>query len=88
MYESFFEKLRDELLSFKVFHRRDNLQLAFPEFQDHYNNHRPHLALGGLTPAAYKVSLTTNKRKGGNPTTLHWAGNGNYQYHAISLCPA
>lgn len=27
----------------------------------HYNNQRPHLGLGGLTPAAFKNSLTTNK---------------------------
>ena len=61
--ESFFGKLRDELLSFEVFERGAELQSALTDFQDHYNNHRPHLALGGLTPAAFKEGLKTNKPK-------------------------
>jgi putative transposase len=52
--ESFFGKLRDELLSCELFHRGSDLQSALDEFQDHYNNRRPHLGLGGLTPARFR----------------------------------
>jgi putative transposase len=52
--ESFFGKLRDELLSCELFIRGAELQAALGDFQDHYNNHRPHLGLGGLTPAHFK----------------------------------
>lgn len=51
---SFFGKLRDELLSCELFVRGTELQAALTEFQDHYNHHRPHLGLGGLTPANFK----------------------------------
>ena len=52
--ESFFGKLRDELLSCELFVRGAELQAALHDFQDHYNNHRPHLGLGGLTPANFR----------------------------------
>lgn len=55
--ESFFGKLRDELLSCELFARGAELQSALDDFQDHYNNHRPHLGLGGLTPAGFKKGL-------------------------------
>ena len=61
--EKLFGKLRDELLSFEVFERGAELQSALTDFQDHYNNHRPHLALGGLTPAAFKEGLKTNNEE-------------------------
>lgn len=57
--ESFFGKLRDELLSFEIFVRGSELQAALNEFQDHYNKRRPHLGIGGLTPQAFKESLKT-----------------------------
>ena len=61
--ESFLGKLRDELLSCELFARGSELQAALDDFQDHYNNHRPHLGLGGLTPAAFKnrSQATTTK---------------------------
>jgi putative transposase len=52
--ESFFGKLRDELLSCELFMRGSELQSALDDFVEHYNNHRPHLSLGGLTPAVFK----------------------------------
>lgn len=52
--ESFFGKLRDELLSCELFARGSELQAALNDFQEHYNNLRPHLGLGGLTPAKFK----------------------------------
>lgn len=61
--ESFFGKLRDELLSCEIFARGSDLQAALDDFQDHYNNHRPHLGLGGLTPANFKKGLTTGSKE-------------------------
>ncbi len=52
--ESFFGKLRDELLSCELFVRGAELQAALSDFQDHYNHRRPHLGLGGMTPAGFK----------------------------------
>lgn len=55
--ESFFGKLRDELLSCEFFGCGSELQSALDEYQEHYNNQRPHLGLGGLTPARFKKGL-------------------------------
>ena len=55
--ESFFGKLRDELLSCELFARGSELQVALNDFQDHYNNHRPHLGLGGWTPVNFRKGL-------------------------------
>ena len=52
--ESFFGKLRDELLSCERFASGGDLQAALDDFQEHYNNQRPHLGLGGSTPARFK----------------------------------
>lgn len=52
--ESFFGKLRDELLSCERFTNGAELQVALNDFQEHYNNERPHLGLGGMTPARFK----------------------------------
>jgi putative transposase len=60
--ESFFGKLRDELLSCEIFHCGAELQSALDEFQEHYNNERPHLGLGGLTPANFKKGLKRIKQ--------------------------
>jgi len=39
--ESFFGKLRDELLSCELFDHGSELQAALGEFQEHYNHRRP-----------------------------------------------
>lgn len=59
--ESFFDKLRDELLRGAIHSSGAELQLSLDEFQDHYNHHRPHRSLGLLSPAAFKEGLSTNK---------------------------
>ena len=55
--ESFFGKLRDELLNMEVFPTGKDLQAHLDDYMDHYNRRRPHSALGGLTPATYKERL-------------------------------
>lgn len=60
--ESFFGKLRDELLSCENFTCGSELQAALDDFQEHYNNQRPHLGLKGQTPASFKQrSLSTDE---------------------------
>lgn len=60
--ESFFGKLRDELLSCELFDCGSELQTKLSEFQEYYNTERPHLGLSGQTPARFKERLfeTTN----------------------------
>lgn len=57
--ESFFDKLRDEVLRGAAFTTGAELQHALDEFQDHYNNRRPHLSLKGLAPSSFRRGLTT-----------------------------
>ncbi|MDQ2985745.1 MAG: IS3 family transposase [Armatimonadota bacterium] len=57
--ESFFDKLRDELLRGTLFTSGDELQESLDEFQDHYNHHRPHRSLGLISPKAFRAGLTT-----------------------------
>jgi putative transposase len=59
--ESFFDKLRDELLRGAIFSTGEELQSALDEFHDHYNHHRPHRSLGLLTPLRFKEGLSTKK---------------------------
>jgi putative transposase len=55
--ESFFGKLRDELLNMEIFPTGKDLQRHLDDYMDHYNRRRPHSALGGLAPATYKERL-------------------------------
>jgi putative transposase len=62
--ESFFGKLRDELLNREVFPTGADLNPHLADFQDHYNNKRPQSALAGQTPAAYKNMIKIHKEDG------------------------
>ena len=55
--ESFFGKLRDELLNMEIFLTGKDLQSHLDDFLEFYNNRRPHSALGGISPATYKANL-------------------------------
>jgi putative transposase len=55
--ESFFGKLRDELLNMEIFLTGKDLQAHLDDFQEFYNKRRPHSALGQLAPATYKANL-------------------------------
>jgi putative transposase len=61
--ESFNGKLRDEVLNCELFTTGKEVQFHLDEYLHHYNNHRPHLGLQGLTPTKFKEGLTTNKPK-------------------------
>lgn len=55
--ESFNGKLRDELLSQELFGSLAEAQVLAERWRRHYNESRPHSALGYLPPAAFAATL-------------------------------
>jgi putative transposase len=55
--ESFNGKLRNECLTIEWFRNRLEAQVAIEQWRRHYNEERPHMSLGDLTPAEYKVKI-------------------------------
>ena len=47
--------MRDELLNREVFANLKEAKVLAKDYRDHYNHHRPHGALGYLTPAEFAV---------------------------------
>jgi hypothetical protein len=54
--ESFGSRIRDELLSVELFSCLAEAQVLIEDWRVDYNRHRPHSALGMMTPAAFGVS--------------------------------
>ena len=53
--ESFNEKFRAECLSLQWFRNRMDAKGGLKQWRQHYNEVRPHLSLGYLTPAEFKA---------------------------------
>jgi transposase InsO family protein len=51
--ETFISRLRDELLDREVFANVKEAKVLAEDYRDHYNQRRPHGALGYLTPAEF-----------------------------------
>jgi putative transposase len=51
--ETFISRLRDELLNREVFANLTEAQVLAGDYREHYNHHRPHGALGYLTPIEF-----------------------------------
>jgi transposase InsO family protein len=51
--ETFISRMRDELLDREVFANLREAKVLAEDYRDHYNHHRPHGALGYLTPAEF-----------------------------------
>jgi putative transposase len=51
--ETFISRLRDELLNREVFANLKEAKILTEDYRDHYNHHRPHGALGYLTPVEF-----------------------------------
>ncbi len=51
--ETFISRLRDELLDREVFASLKEAKVLAKDYRDHYNQQRPHGALGYLTPAEF-----------------------------------
>jgi transposase InsO family protein len=54
--ERYNRTLLDEWAYARPYQSNDERLAALPAFVDHYNNHRPHTALKGLTPMAVLVN--------------------------------
>jgi putative transposase len=61
--ESFFDKLRDELLNRELYTCGEEVQTALDEHMDYYNHLRPHRSLKGLAPSSFKASLTDTPQR-------------------------
>lgn len=53
--ESFFGKLRDELLNGEIFYSLREAQIVIEQWRQHYNTKRPHSALGYRPPAPVAI---------------------------------
>ena len=58
--ERFNRTLREELLDAHLFARLDDVREAVYWWQIEYNEQRPHDALGGIPPLAYRIKTTGN----------------------------
>lgn len=56
--ESFFDKLRDELLNREIFSSGAELQAHLDDHLEYYNHRWPHRSLDGLTPASFKSRVS------------------------------
>lgn len=68
--ESFNGRLRDELLNESLFVGLYHARTKVADWDDDYNERRPHSALSYLTPAAYAASLTATCDRLRNPDQL------------------
>lgn len=78
--ESFHSRLRDEFLSQEEFESLRSARKLTAQFQEDYNNHRPHSSLGYLTPREFSdrcpissrgsVRLPMSQRTLPNPTPI------------------
>lgn len=59
MNESFNGKFRDECLSMEWFRNRIDAKIVIEHYRQQYNEVRPHSSLGQLTPAEFKLKLSS-----------------------------
>jgi len=59
--ESFNGKFRDECLSVEWFRSRDEARVLIEQWRRHYNEDRPHSALGNFTPTEYAAKLAAGE---------------------------
>ena len=57
--ESFNGKFRNECLSLGWFRNRMEAKIEIEHWRRHYNEERPHMSLGDLTPAEFKKKMGT-----------------------------
>jgi putative transposase len=68
--ESFNGKFRNECLSLEWFRHRPEAVVGVERWRRHYNDDRPHMSLGNLTPSAYKQKiLSQSSWLGERPTS-------------------
>jgi len=57
--ESFGSRIRDELLAVELFSCLAEAQVLIEDWRQDYNHHRPHSALGMMTPGAFSIGYRT-----------------------------
>ena len=55
--ESFNGKFRNECLTVEWFRNRVEAKVGIERWRRHYNDERPHMSLGDLTPAEFKAQF-------------------------------
>ena len=60
--ESINGKFRNECLSLEWFRNRTEANVGIERWRRHYNEERPYMSLGGLTPAEFKAQVETTHR--------------------------
>jgi hypothetical protein len=73
--ESFGGRVRDELLAVELFFCLTEAGVLIEDWRHDYNHHRPHSALGMMTPAGFAASL----RQPARPPTATTSGEGDEQ---------
>jgi putative transposase len=68
--EAFNGRMRDELLNETLFRDLDHARSAVARWVGDYNDHRPHSALGYLTPRAFASTFTATDGRLRNPDQL------------------
>ena len=63
--ETFISRLRDELLERELFVNLKEAQVLLEDYRDQYNHHRPHGALGYLTPVEFAAIEALTGRNSG-----------------------
>ena len=59
--ESFNGKLRDECLNVNLFYTMDETRRILDDWRRMYNEHRPHRALGNVTPNEFAKAVNQNQ---------------------------
>ena len=70
--ETFISRLRDELLNREVFANLKGAKVLAEDYRDHYNHHRPHGALGYLTPTEFAAIEALTDQDSGSSEELEY----------------
>ncbi len=66
--ETFISRMRDELLDREVFANLKEAKVLAKDYRDHYNQERPHGALGYLTPVEFAAIEALSAQSSSVPT--------------------
>ncbi len=71
--ETFISRMRDELLDREEFANLKEAKVLAEDYREHYNHHRPHGALGYLTPVEFAAIEALTGQSSGPPEQLESA---------------
>lgn len=73
--QAFNGRMREELLTETIFYDLDHARSVIARWVGGYNQHRPHSALGYMTPTAYAATFTAIDDRRSNPDQLRRSSN-------------